>query len=399
MRLYLITILIGVSITLSSLAQDNEGVIKLYDQLKSNTNDTAKLEIINRIVELETNESKAESFNKEGIDLCFKILKSTNKDVRQKALHLLPSFLNNVGFFAESKDNYYLAFENYFKAQEIAKRVDNLRVLGQTYNNIGYTLGFTNKYHLTKFYFDSALVTYEKIKDYEGMAYTINNLLFNYREGEKLNEQLELIKKGLQYKLKTGNEIGLASMYNNLGMIQTGLKQYDSAKVSYNTALEVSLRNESNESAVMSYVLMAKQYKVLNKIEECILWYSKAYRLASSCKLNEMIAKSTFELQSLYESTGKKEEAKRYAKEFETVQNFLKSQEEKRNYNIELEQFHVIKNVYADSVFAFINKIESEEKDQENSQHFKWILGIFVIAAALLVWFLIKQKKSASSMD
>jgi tetratricopeptide (TPR) repeat protein len=391
--------IIILAIVFSASAQENDVMLALYDKLKITTNDTAKLTALKDIVENESNEAKAASYNTEALAICFQLLKSGNQKIQQKALMALPLFVNNNGYFAETQDNYALAFEGYFKAQELAKRLNNQKVLGQTYNNIGYTLNFTNKHTLAKSYFDSALIVYEATKDYEEMAYTINNLLSSFEENESLHEQLRLIRKGLAYKLKTGNEIGLANMYNNLGVIQLGLKQYDSLLLTHAKAIEVARQNETLEPEIMAYFHLAKYYKEVKQFDVALVNLLKSYHLSSTQKLGQFSAKAALELKNLYTEIGKKEEALKYEKEVEIAKNFLKSQNEKRNFNIELEKFYTIKSNYADSVLALVKGEKIADQNQESSSNFKWLVVLFSLGTILLIWFLIKQKKSASSMD
>lgn len=380
-------------------AQESDAMLTMYDKLKTITNDTAKLTVLKNIVENESNEAKAASYNTEAIALCFQLLKSDNKEIQQKALMELPLFINNEGYFAETEDNYALAFENYFKAQELAKRLNNQSVLGETYNNIGYTLGQTNKHTLAKSYLDSAIVVYESTKDYEGMSSAINNLLSSFEEKENLHEQLRLIRKGLVYKLKTGNKLGLANMYNNLGVIQSDLKQYDSILIIHTKAIEVARENETLEPEIMAYFHLARYYKEIKQLDLALSYVLKAYHLSSTEKLSPFSVKVALELREYYTLIGKKQEALKYEKEAESAMNFLKSQNEKRNFNIELEKFYAIKMNYADSVLALVTNEKIANQNLESSSSFKWLIVLCSLGAILLIWFLIKQKKSASSID
>ena len=305
----------------------------------------------------------------------------------------LPLFINNEGFFFDDKKAYFLAFGHYFKALELAKRLHDESVSGQSYNNIGCLLCDINKRELAKPYFDSALIIYEHTKDYELVAHVISGAILSFKSGEKLQEKLEFAKKGIEYKLKTGNKRDLAAMYLNLGVAQYDLCQYDSALLTYSKVVELAQLTDVFDVEISAYLYLAITYKKVKQYEKALSYLLKANNLAGNAKLNWVSAKVVLEIRDLYLKTGRESEALKYNNEVEAANNFLKSLSEKENFNVDLGKFYAISSNYADSVLTIVQEGNTKDQSQESSTFFNWIIAIIALGVIALIWFLVRQKK------
>jgi tetratricopeptide (TPR) repeat protein len=375
-------------------AQADNEMNKLYAKLQTSTHDTIKLALLKDIVEHEVSEKKAALYNKEAFDLCFKLLKSPQEKIVQKALYVLPLFINNNGYFAESTDDYHLAFDSYFKAQELAARVKNYEALGQSYNNIGYTLAFTDKNQLSKAYFDSALVTYERINDSEQIAYAINNLLFLYKEGEKLDEQMALIKKVLKYKEVSNDHIGLVNIYNNYGLLYSYKAMYDSAMFMFNKSLKIAQSDEMPHGEALVYYQMARNYLRQKQYKEAEKYFIDTYNICSSNASKDLAAKAALELSLIYKATNRLTELEKYKDEVEAAKNILKSQSEKRNFNINLEEFQRTKKIYADSVLAVVLEAKPIQTPPRFSLLFAFGIGSIIVVFIWALFYILRPKRA-----
>ena len=152
------------------------------------------------------------------------------------------------------------AFKHLLKALEIGQRINNNKILSLANRNIGSYYFFHDK-------LDSAFIYYQKS-------------LFCYASSS--------------YKKNLGN------VYIFLGQYYEKKKQYDSAQISYDKGINVSLDNESIVLHSILLSLKGKTYISIGKLDSALICTLQANKLANSVNNLQGKAQSLTQLGDIY---------------------------------------------------------------------------------------------------
>lgn len=181
---------------------------------------------------------KALPLAKEGLDIALKIYSET--DGR------LASYLNNIAMLYYEMEDYRKA-ETYFSQSILVWKNasgDRSTQLARTYVNLARLYLKTNRYEVTENILKLALsIQKEKLPPAsEDIAVTLSELGHFYKavgDNSKafgyFNQSLDIWQK----TIKTDDDIRLAPLYNNIGVMSQELKNYANAEIYFKKALSV----------------------------------------------------------------------------------------------------------------------------------------------------------------
>ena len=230
--------------------------------------------------------------------------------------------LNNIGYIYKNQGDIPKGLEYYHKSLKIQEEIGNkkgiagsLNNIGMIYNNQGVaaTEASAKEEHFTKAleYFHKSLKIREEIGDKNGIATSLNNIGYIYRNQGDIPKGLEYYHKSLKIYEELGDKKGIAISLNNIGVIELERGALTSALNYGMRGLEIAREIGSPRRISMSSRLMSKVAKkqgnlttdpVLRqaRFQEALEMYELHILMRDSIK-NEETQKASIRQQTKYE--------------------------------------------------------------------------------------------------
>lgn len=221
-------------------------------------------------------------------------------------------FLNNIGVYYQKQNDYSLALIYYENALSLIKAMDDQPTEAECLSNIGILyldLGDPTKAHQ---YLLSALELDKKVGDIDSISKDMANIGSVYlrrgidgQNSHDLLRALDVFRSCLSLRgiEKTNSLIKYAAL-NNIGIIQSELKDYPNARDNFSSAMKIVEKGNylSQKCQIINNIAASFVYE--NKIDDAIEYYSKALEIGSEHSLENILMESCLGLGQCYEIKG-----------------------------------------------------------------------------------------------
>ena len=298
---------------------------------------------------------EAVSFFNEAITYCDEINNSILKckALRQQSYNYLN--LNKLKQF----------MENNLKANEIAKRLNNVVEMIITFINIGHYYYLIDNINLAMENFDNAILLSNKkglptdiIFDGYYNGGVVNIEIGNYDKAiEYINVALELVSNNRHDPYYTASLINLGSTYVKKALTAGNNEDYDRALEYFNQALTAAeqVGNESFQVAVLNNIGSLKAH--LEENLDALYYLNKARSLAEKIKLNNYLVSIYTNIGIIYARQGDYQNSSLY---YDKAINLALSENENRTlWESYLEKGNLLKKQgkLAEAQFYYLNSI------------------------------------------
>ncbi len=246
--------------------------------LNTSIHDTTKCQILNVLIENESDDSVWPVYNTKLKKICEDNLIKAKGDLKKYYQQYYALAFNNMGYDGMMKSNYTESFNNYSKALKISEEINDKSGLSTAYLNIG----------------------------------------FLFRHQGNTNMALEYYHKALKIQIEIGDKRGVATSYNNIGFVLSGQNEMISAIENYEKALPNYIAIDDKEGIAVCYVNLAFAYKEIGdpyckgSKEECfrsgvlksIDYLNKASKIQTDLDDKKGLANSINMLGGIYENIG-----------------------------------------------------------------------------------------------
>jgi len=273
----------------------------IKELLKNANHDTTRCNILNTLIESESNDSVWPKLNEQLLKISGKNINHSNQALKKYFLKHYANALNNKGFYKMQIGEVFSAYEYYYQALSIQKEIGDKQGIAYGLINLGYllrqegniaqaidsyhqalkiqlvindVLGAATSYNNIGFIFDNqgesfkaleyyqkALALYSKINDKDGTATCYANIAYIYKEYgdpeckeskhlcQKISKEkaLNYLNRAIKIREELKDKVGLANSLNLLGGI------YDSYSDSLCMA-DLNCRNETKQKALDTYL-------------------------------------------------------------------------------------------------------------------------------------------------
>ncbi|MCU0443741.1 MAG: tetratricopeptide repeat protein [Microscillaceae bacterium] len=191
------------------------------------------------------------------------------------------------------------------------------------------------------YYAEKALIIAEKIKDWQGVAYShrliggIHRLQGNYDQA--LTAYFASLKVCEKYELKDD----IAKALNNIGLVYRSQKNLEEALHYHQKSLSLAQALKDNELIANNLNNIGLIYRAKNQIDDCIESTRQALRIYQKIKHQEGIINATNNIGKAFEKADKLDSALYY------YQNVLALAEKSQNINLISENLVSIASVYS----------------------------------------------------
>jgi len=271
---YLFIIILSIFILNSkSIAQDTQVIDSLKQVLKTAKADTIKLKALFSLAG-EYYLAKPDSaifYISNALELAQKI---TDKKAIGEAYGWLGYLVN--------KTDPGKAIEYYNQSLEIRKELGDREGMATSLNNLAYTYRQTGNIPKALEYYSSSLKLYEKEKNEQGIAESYNNLSSLYIYIGDTIKAIELNKKSLELYAKNNNKYGIATTNLWLGFIAKNKGKYNEALDYFNTSL--AIQNEIGDVAgiASTYNNIGIIYQYLGEEARALDYFEKSLDIRES---------------------------------------------------------------------------------------------------------------------
>jgi len=324
----------------------------------------------------------------------FALISITYLEKCQDTLSLCKAY-NNIGVIYETTGNRYKAIENYLKAQEFAKAINQIDILADLYNNIGilyYSLGNS----------DQALVYYYKSLEYstkvnylKGQSVAFLNIASLNVDKGRTDDALVYFNKAMEINKEQNNPGMLSTIYHNMGEYFLKNNQYDSAYSNFQKAIQIYNDFHDTYSLILVDLLVGDIYMGKGQTQKALAMYLESYRVARDNSYNEIIEMSAIKLSQTFQKLNDYKNAYKYqAVAFQMADS-------SREYNKKEQVKHSELQIeFKDQSIKYESEIEKHllTKNLEHQKKLKeryFFILVFVLGIAIVFIIIRNLKKSA----
>lgn len=226
--------------------------------------------------------------------------------------------LHNIAvLFRDQKK--YKDSENYLKrAIAIKEKLDDVRELAMSHNVLGMIYRRQKKYDLAEEQYNRAYDLVSSVGDRELQINTKGNLATLFSVQKRYKESIAINKAAIPYYDSLKKQTSLASRYYNIGYSYYKLKEYDSAHVYVDKAIEISQREKLKINIANYYNRKSRIFRKQKKYKEALRAYQvykkvydSIYNIRNAEKIKEMLLRREFKNQQVVDSMSYAESEKR----------------------------------------------------------------------------------------
>lgn len=251
-KLTILLLFVIASVAKQSVAQNLDS-LKLA--LKNAKHDTTRCNILNAMVEAESDDAIWQFYNQQLFKLAEKNLQNNKLTDSQTFFfkqHISYAF-NNIGYLAKKLGDISKALEYYHKSLKNYEEIKDRSGIATALYNIGVI--YNNQGDIPKGleYFHKSLRIDEELNNKSGIAYSLNHIANIYKSQGDIPKALEYFYKSLNIREEIKDKRGIANSLNNIGTIFEKQGEIQKALEYYHKSLQ--LREEINDKNGISYSL------------------------------------------------------------------------------------------------------------------------------------------------
>ena len=244
---------------------------------------------------------------KKDLDYCDQAVKLAEK------LHLNPARpYYNLGYSFLDSGDLASALEYFIKAANYYKEYGSDKSLAATYMAISEVYNMQNNQHNAKYYLKNAIEIYRNEKDSLGLVTALQNLGYINLGSGQYDTALIVFSTTGEIFQKLGDTAKWAYCLGNSGLAYSRLSDFDKAENYLLRAIEI-LKNKHDERPVAEYMIeYAHILQHKGEINKAIACATLSYRSSVKNAFKEWERDAAYSLARLYEISGKYDSAYHY---------------------------------------------------------------------------------------
>ncbi|MBE9586292.1 tetratricopeptide repeat protein [Mucilaginibacter sp. JRF] len=242
------------------------------------------------------------------------------------------------------------------RALELSKKLNYVRGIGESYRVLGVGYYYLNESEKSIDNYLKALEYFRRLNDLQSEARVYNNIGNLFRDND-YEQSLNYLNKSLVIALKLNDRQLIASLYLNIGNIKYRQKSYNNALDYYNRSSVIFSELKDSVDIIKCIQNKGVIYFHLNDYTKAERLLLEANQAAKRHDLNQTVASINLTLASLYIAKDKFAEAVSIVEEGKTYANIIKDQKlvydyEFTNYQLEFKRknyekaLHYLQDIY-----------------------------------------------------
>lgn len=187
---------------------------------------------------------------------------------------------------------------------ERASRLNNSRLQGAIYTDLGIASFFQDKHDDAIRYFREALHTYELLNEKSQVINAINNIGNTLSAKGEYEAAIQYWERALQASKEYGTLNQQSQIYNNLGIAHYNLKRYEKARDYYAEALAISSRAGSKLNLAIALNNLGEVHMAEGQYERALELWSEAGAIFHELKHTHWLAETMLNRAEALERSG-----------------------------------------------------------------------------------------------
>jgi CHAT domain-containing protein len=220
--------------------------------------------------------------------------------------------LNNIGVYYQKHNDYSLALIYYEDALSNIRAMDDQPTEAECLSNIGILYRDLGNLTKAQQYLFSALEIDKKSGDIDSISKGMNNIGSVYlRRGidnqntQDLLQAMDVFRSCLSLQgIENTNAFNKFTALNNIGIIQSELKDYPNARDNFILAMKIVEKDNYLNEKCQIINNIASSFAYENKIDNAIEYYNKALEIGSKHLFENILMESCLGLGQCYEIKG-----------------------------------------------------------------------------------------------
>lgn len=319
---------------------------------------------------------------------------------------------NTQGTSFYMSGNYVRAIDYLFQSLKIKEELKDYRGIAATLNNIGMIYDDQGDYNKAIDHYSKAILNYQKIPEEQNpdkqiLVASYHNLGVLYQGLKNYEKALEYFRRALELTGENKFRRERAYAFSNIGNIYMEQKNLEEAEKYFRKGYEIAEEIEDENGIVMALNNFSYLYFSQQRYSEAISYARRALEMAENNEAASYIKDAAESLYLSYKQQGKYQEALKMYERYISARDSIESWEKKREVIRQEFQYNYERQSAADSAsFAAAREIQNlqiaEQQSQLKSARMQRILlcGILLLLAVLLFvgYNGYKRKKEANKI-
>ena len=301
-----------------------------------------------------------------------------------------------MGRVLDRKGLYKKAIQKYQEAVSYYKETNEMSNLGSFYNDMAIIHISMEQYTEAQNYFNQIIEISKKSGDTNELDVYFNNLAILFKLKKDYDSALRYYEKSLKMKIKNNDLLGIALVHNNLGTVYMEIGEYNLAYENLIKSLEIRSLIGDNSRIITSINNLCEYYIKIKKFNNAFSYGTKAVEMAKNLNLKDEMKIAYKQMYIVLKQLKKYDKALLMYEKYNTINDSILNEEYSNSIlklNIKEEYEYQFKS---DSLKKDFNeKIYDLKKisDKRISSLKYIIFGLIFLLAAMILYFIIRQKK------
>lgn len=314
MKSFISYILFALLITLApqSINGQDKAIDSLKIAFKNAKHDTVRCNILNALVEAESDDHVWPKYNELLLKLSSQNISSTSEPLKSIYLKHYASALNNIGYLAGQEGDNPKAINYYLKSLKISEEIHNHEMVSIATNNIGSIYFNTGNYSRALEYYLKSLRISEEIKDSLGIAQYLFNIGSIHEKQGDMQRTLVYYNRSLIISQKIKNIEGIANSLNNLANVYINLGDIPKAIEYYHQSLKLFEQTKDNSGIASTLNNIGLVYSDQGDMPKALEYFEKGFRIRKNNDDKRGMAFSLNNIGGIYSKKGDIKKALEY---------------------------------------------------------------------------------------
>ena len=285
-------IIIVLSVILSTATAQNLDSLKLA--LKNAKHDTTRCNILNAMIEAESDNAVWPNYNEQLKTIAernLEILKPNHPNTVIFKKYLANS-LNNIGYIYDNQGDYQKALDYYTRSLKIFEERKDKKEIQSELINIGVIYYKKADYSKALEYYFKSFKIQNELGDKEGIAITLNNIGAIYNDQGDIYKALNYHKRSLKIREELADKEGIAQSLNHLGSLYKDQNDTIKALEYYERSLKIREEIEDKEGIANTLSNIGYIYEIQGNFQKALEYYERSLKIREEIGHYEGIANS-----------------------------------------------------------------------------------------------------------
>lgn len=227
-------------------------------------------------------------------NVLYKIKKMDRQALSKKTLNSVDErygfVLHQLGNVYLNKAKYPMALYYYQQSLSIREKINDIRGLSATFNNMGLIYFYLGKTDSSFFYYKKSLSLRQQLKDTLLITASLDNLAILYGDLGMVDSALYYFEQCLQMYQNKQLYDQVARTYNNIGIIYKNRGNIPYAVQNYHKGLKIAEQNSDSSNIANLYANLGQVYQMQDDLPKALYYYKNS--LAILTNLGDLRRKS-----------------------------------------------------------------------------------------------------------